>query len=61
MQSNSLVPYELEAIEAAEPAPGGGGAQLVLRLKRGARAERMAVHVERKPAGGFGLKSFAPA
>lgn len=61
MQSNSLYPYELIDVARSDPAADGASAQLVLRLKRGDKTEDMAVHVERREGGKYGLKAFSPA
>jgi hypothetical protein len=59
MRSNSLHPYELVAVASAAPADGGG-ADLVLRLRRGDKHEELAVKVKHD-GGRYGLVSFAPA
>ncbi len=60
MRSNSLVPYELVEVTSATPLEGGAAAKMVLQLRRGDKHEALQVHVERRDAGRYGLKSFAP-
>ena len=59
MRSNSLIPYELVEVTSTTPV-GTEGAKMVLQLKRGDKHEAMAVHVERRDAGRYGLLSFTP-
>jgi len=60
MRSNSLYPYELVEVQSTTPTEDGNGAKMVLQLKRGDKHESLAVHVERRDAGKFALRSFNP-